>query len=157
MGDLRPEGHALATRPDLRAAAWIQANTPPESRFWVNSFFAFGGGAVVGSDGGWWLPLLASRANTVPPLNYSTDLPADSAYRQQINALQLQVKEQGLDNPAVTARLCEDGITHVYIGQRQGKVNAPADQAIDPQQLLANSEYQLVYHQDRVWIFALCP
>ncbi|MGD8462769.1 MAG: hypothetical protein PVI09_02790 [Anaerolineae bacterium] len=157
MGDLHPESHALATRPDLRAAAWIQANTPPESRFWVNSFFAFGGGAVVGSDGGWWLPLLASRSNTVPPLNYSTDLPADSAYRQQINALQLQVKEQGLDNPAVIARLCEDGITHVYIGQRQGKVNAPADQAIDPQQLLANSEYELVYRQDRVWIFALCP
>ncbi len=157
MADVRPEDHALVTRPDLRAATWIQANTPPEARFLVNSFFAYAGGALVGSDGGWWLPLLANRSNTVPPLNYITDLPPDAEYRQRINTLQHQVKEHGLDNPATIALLREEKVTHVYLGQRQGAVNSPPDQAIDPTRLLESSNYDLVYHEDRVWIFALSP
>lgn len=157
MADVRPVNHALVTRPDLRAAAWIQANTPPESRFLVNSVFAYAGGVIVGSDAGWWLPVLANRSNTVPPVNYSTDLPVDSDYRQRINGLQQKVKAHGLDDPAVIALLHDENVTHVYIGQRQGKVNAPADQAINPLQLLESPNYEPVYHQDRVWIFQLSP
>jgi len=157
MADVIPGDHALVTRPDLRAAAWMQANTPPESRFWINSFFAYGGGAVVGSDGGWWLPLLAHRSTMVPPLNYTTDLPADSEYRQEINNVHRQVAEHGLDDPAVIALLQEKNVTHVYIGQRQGGVNSPAEELIDPDQLVESDHYTEVYHQDRVWIFALNP
>src|SRR5690606_6528884 len=72
MGDLRVDLHALVTRPDLRAAAWIREQTPEDARFLVNSFFAYGGSSIVGSDGGWWLPLLAGRQTTLPPLTYSS-------------------------------------------------------------------------------------
>jgi hypothetical protein len=157
IADVRPEAHALVTRPDLRAAAWIQTNTPPESRFWVNSFFAYADTSVVGSDAGWWLPLLARRANTVPPLNYGSDLPVDSEYRQEINDLQHQIKASGLRDPAAITSLREAGVTHVYIGQRQGTVNAPRDQVIDPYELSKDPHYDVIYHEDRVWIFALLP
>lgn len=157
MGDLHPKDHALVTRPDVRAAEWIEAHTPSDARFWVNSFVAFGGGAVVGSDGGWWLPLLANRSNTVPPLNYSTDLPPNSDYRQRINTLQQQVKKHGLDSPTAVSLLRQEKITHIYIGQRQGSVNSSPEQTINPAQLLEHPNYDLIYHQDRIWVFALCP
>jgi hypothetical protein len=157
MEDINPIPHALVTRSDVRAAAWIQANTPPEARFLTNSFFAFGGGAIVGSDGGWWLPLLAKRSNTVPPLNYSSDLPADSDYRQRIDELARQVQAHRLDAPEILTLLRAEGVTHVYIGQRQGRVNYAGEQILDPEQLVRSDNYDLVYHQDRVWIFALDP
>lgn len=157
IADVRPNDFALVTHPDLRAAAWIQANTPVQSRFWVNSFFAYGGGAVVGSDGGWWLPLLTDRSNMVPPLNYATDLPASSEYRQRINNLHREIKEHGLGDPAVIELLRKKDITHVYVGQRQGRVNYTGEQIIQPHQLVESDHYTEVYHQDRVWIFALTP
>jgi hypothetical protein len=59
--DIQPAQFSLVTWPDMRAAAWIQENLPPEARFLVNSFFAYGGDVVVGADAGWWLPLLADE------------------------------------------------------------------------------------------------
>jgi hypothetical protein len=48
--------------------------------------------------------------------------------------------------------LHERDITHVYIGQRQGRVNYNG-QVLDAQQLLSSPNFRLAYHQDRVWIF----
>jgi len=35
--------------------------------------FAYGDSVIVGSDGGWWLPLLARRQTTLPPINYGSE------------------------------------------------------------------------------------
>jgi len=43
----------------------------------------------------------------------------------------------------------------VYIGQRQGRVNYGGPYVLDPQQLLADPNFRLAYHQDRVWIFQI--
>ncbi len=153
MGDMRPSQHALVTRPDLHAMAWIQGNTPKDARFLINSFFAYGGGVIVGSDGGWWIPLLAKRANTVPPLNYGTEKEPYPNYREWVNTLSAEIRDKGIDHPDVLALLRERGITHVYIGQRQGRVNYSGLQVLDAQQLLASPYFRPVYHQDRVWIF----
>jgi len=67
LRDIAISSGAMVTRPDLRAMAWIQANTPQNSRFLVNSFLANSNSAVVGSDAGWWLPLLAHRPTSLPP------------------------------------------------------------------------------------------
>ncbi|MGQ9846765.1 MAG: hypothetical protein ACUVQP_04590, partial [Bacteroidales bacterium] len=56
--DVHPSQYALATRADIRAARWIDENLPEEAKILVNSFFAYGGSVIVGSDGGWWLPSL---------------------------------------------------------------------------------------------------
>ncbi|MDD3827992.1 MAG: hypothetical protein PHY79_18655 [Anaerolineae bacterium] len=153
LSDLDPRTHALVTRPDVRAAAWIRANTPPESRFLVNSFFAYGGTSPVGSDGGWWLPLLAGRQVTVPPLAYGGEVPLEAGARLRIQELNARVHDSALDDPALLALLRAEGVTHVYVGQRQGRVNSSGENAINPHLLAESASYRLVYQQDRVWIF----
>jgi hypothetical protein len=153
LGDVRPFQHALVTRPDMRAMVWMRENTPEDARFLVNSFFAYGGGVIVGSDGGWWLPLLAGRANTVPPLNYGTERGPMPDYRQWINDLTWQVQGTSMDAPAILDMLGERGITHVYIGQQQGRVNYSGPDVLAPEALLNSAHYRLAYHQDRVWVF----
>ncbi|MDY6877943.1 MAG: DUF6541 family protein [Chloroflexota bacterium] len=155
MEDIRVSQHALVTRPDMRAMAWIRENTPEDARFLVNSFFAYGGSVVVGSDGGWWLPFLTGRANTVPPLNYGTERGPEPDYREWVNDLTRQIQGMGIDDPATLTMLQERGITHVYIGQQQGRVNYGGPDVLDPETLLGSTRYQLVYYQDRVQVFRL--
>jgi hypothetical protein len=157
LGDLDPAFHTLVTRPDVRAASWIEDNTAAGARFLVNSFSVYANSSIVGSDGGWWLPLLAGRQTTVPPLNYSSEQGPTPDYRWQVNELAQQVQERGPTDEQVMALLRQAGVTHVYIGQRQGRVNYDGPVALDPEALLAHPDYDLQYHQDRVWIFALSP
>jgi len=149
-----PQRHALVTRPDVRAASWLRENTPLDAKFLVPFFFAYGGTAVVGSDGGWWLPLLAGRATTVPPLSYGLELRPDDAYHQEITELAHQVQQHGLDDPATLELLHQRGVTHVYVGQRQGRVNYDGA-VLAAAQLEQSASYRSVYHQDRVWVFVI--
>jgi hypothetical protein len=119
----------------------------------INSFFAYGGSVIVGSDGGWWLPLLAGRANTVPPLNYSMEKEPWPGYREWVNDMTRQVQGEGIDDPTTLAMLQERGITHVYVGQQQGRVNYSGPDVLDPWALLRGTHYRPIYHQDRVWVF----
>ena len=153
LGDLQVMTHALVTRPDIRAAEWIQENTPQDARFLVNSFFAYDDTVIVGSDGGWWLPLLAQRQTTLPPLTYGSEGGPRPDYVQWINALTTEIQNKGIAHPDVLALLRERGVTHVYIGQRQGRVNYGGPYVLEPGQLLASPNFRLVYHQDRVWVF----
>ena len=108
---------------------------------------------IVGSDGGWWLPLLADRANTAPPLNYGTERGPWSGYREWVNDITRQVQEAGIDDPATLGMLEERGITHVYLGQGQGQVGADAVQLLSPEALSTSPAFSIAYHQDRVWVF----
>jgi hypothetical protein len=153
VDDLRVDSSVLVTRPDVRAAAWIQNNTPQDARFLVNTFFAYGDTTIVGSDGGWWLPLLARRRTNLPPINYTSESGSRLDYREWINALPLEIQKKGIEHPDVWAALRERGITHIYIGQRQGRVNYGGSFVLQPAQLLANPRFRLIYHQDRVWVF----
>ena len=149
--------HALVTRPDLRAAAWIQENTPPEARFLVNSFRAYSGSAVVGSDAGWWLPLLAQRQTTLPPLSYGLEVEPWPGYRKYVSGMTILIEEQGVLHPDSIAALQERDVSYVYIGQQQGRVNYYGPAVLDPNQLLSSDHFKLVYRQDRVWIFEFVP
>jgi hypothetical protein len=155
LGDLNINAHALITRPDIRAMAWIRENTPKSAKFLINSFFAYGGSVVVGSDGGWWLPLLAGRANTVPPLNYGVEKGPRPDYRIWVNELTAQVQQFGIDSSEVLKLLKDRAVTHIYIGQQGGAVNYKGPKTLDPNVLLKSSHYRLIYHQDRVWIFEI--
>ena len=157
LDDVHIADHALVTSPDLRAALWIQAHTPPTARFLVNSFFAFGGNGIVGSDGGWWLPLLAYRQTMLPPTTYGFELGPRPDYVTWINTLPRVIQAEGIDQPATLALLAERGITHVYLGQRQGLVNSGAAEVLQPDELLASPHFRPIYHQDRVWVFELVP
>jgi hypothetical protein len=152
-----PQIYMMVTRPDLRAMTWIRENTGPDARFLVEGFRAFYNTAAVGSDAGWWLPLLAGRDNTMPPLYaLSSEKPVEPGYSRQVIDLVAALETTPLNAPEGVALLCEQGISHVYIGQLQGLVGISwLAQLYTPEELVNQPAYQQVYHQDRVYIFAL--
>jgi hypothetical protein len=152
--DLNMADHALVTRPDLRAAEWIRENTAKDDRFLVNSFFAYGDSSIVGSDGGWWLPLLSSRQTTLPPLTYSSERGTRPNYQEWINSLPAEILDKGIYDPDVLAKLSKRGVTHIYIGQQQGHVNYSGP-TLDPKRLMGSNHFKQIYNQDRVWIFEI--
>jgi hypothetical protein len=156
LKDVKPQGAALITRSDQRAARWIDSNLPEQARFLVNAFFAYNDWVIVGSDGGWWLPLTARRQTSLPPINYGNEQSSQPDYRQQVNNLQSEIIAKGIDHSDVLRMLKERGIRYIYIGQRQGRVNNP-NHTLDPQVLLASPAFKLLYHQDRVYIFEVLP
>jgi hypothetical protein len=154
--DVQPHLYALATWPDVRAVAWIDANLPRQARLLVNSFFAYSDSVAVGSDGGWWLPLLASRQTSLPPINYAFEQGDRPDFYDWTNVVP-RAQQAGPDDPAFRALLYDRGYTHVYIGQKQGRTNYLGPHVLSPQDLLESPYYRPVYHHDRVWIFEISP
>jgi hypothetical protein len=151
--DIKPAEFSLMTRPDLNAFNWIDANIPNNAGFLVNSFFAYGGTVVAGSDGGWWLPLLAGHKTNLPPITYGFESDPWPGYKDWVHSLTAAVLDKGIDDPQVLSMLAERGIQYVYVGQLQGSVNYPGPYPLAPDILLASQHFQPVYHQDRVWVF----
>jgi hypothetical protein len=81
LKDMSAREPAFVTPADLSAARWIDENTPANARFLINGFFP-NPGAVVGSDAGWWLPLLAHRQTVLPPLLYISERGPRPDYRE---------------------------------------------------------------------------
>ena len=125
LDDIQPLQHALVTHPDLRASAWIASHLPSDAHVLVNAFLAFGGSNVVGSDGGWWLPLFSRRQTMLPPLNYGSEKGSRPDYQAWANALVTEIQAKGIDHPDVINLLEQRGIDYLYIGQRHGVVNSP--------------------------------
>jgi len=148
--DVLDPGFQIVTPADEQAMTWIRENTPRDARFLTNAFFAYGDYVVVGSDAGWWIPLLTSRGNTVPPLNYSMEVADPPDYREQVNALIRQTIEGDLKDPDMVRYLQDQGITHVYIGRTGGPL-------LDPQTLQSSPHYDLLYEHDGVFIFTIRP
>lgn len=157
-----PANFAYVTRPDTRAMVWIREHLPGDAHFLVEGYGIYGGKTIVGGDAGWWIPLLAHRQNTMPPqyaiLNES---PIQPDFTQRMVALVKNLETIPLDSPEGVRLLCGEGVTHVYIGQGQGKIGFNAIQLFSPDELLDSQDYSLLYHQDRVYVFALkagiCP
>jgi hypothetical protein len=112
----------------------------------------------VGADGGWWISLLAERENTMPPqyalFNETANPPT---YSNSVVELVAILEINNPSSPEVLKILCDWGITHIYIGQSQGETGAGAIKLYEPQDFLDISPFELVYHQDRVYIFTLQP
>jgi len=143
----------LVTPADERAMVWIRANTSSSARFLVNGFFAYGDTVVVGADGGWWIPLLAGRENTIPPLTYGSEAPVSADYPRQVNELVSQLQASDLSTAESLKLLKQKGITHVYVGQQEGRVGNPGEPLLPVETLLTSPYYEPVYHEDQVWIF----
>ncbi|MFU8771537.1 MAG: hypothetical protein ACNA8H_03845 [Anaerolineales bacterium] len=156
ISDFQPSHHSLATRADIRAFQWINENTPTDALFLVNNFVAYGGNAVVGSDGGWWVPLLAHRQTVLPPLNYGSERGPYANYHNWITQLGKDIEREGHLHPTLLAEYQQRGITHVFVGQQQGQVNN-FNAVLDPDELLAHPSFYPIYNQDRVWIFEFNP
>jgi hypothetical protein len=171
-------GYALATRPDVRAAQWIEENLPPDAVVLIRGTLYFpevssqgeemswwtavvGGSHAMGLDGGVWLPVLSRRAVTIPvPYLLQSEAPEQAGYTGAVNSLTQRLLEVPVTSAEGIASLCQfpSPITHLYLGQRQalfaklstGLASAPL---FDVEQLKKSTVFHLVYHQDRVMIF----
>jgi hypothetical protein len=154
LWDVNPSVYALVTRPDLRAAEWIKENTDPSNRFLINTLLISNDTIVVGTDGGWWLPILARRKVTVPPVTYILEQEVWPDLRTETSSFASEIKQKGVDHPEVLSSMIAKGIKYIYIGQQHGSVNSPTP-FLDINRLLDNSHFLPIYHQDRVWIFLI--
>jgi hypothetical protein len=155
MGIVKPS-YVMVTRPDTRAMAWIRETTPSQACFLVEGFRIYDGRSAVGADAGWWIPLLASRQNTMPP-QYAlmNEEPVEQGYTRNVVDLVAHLETTALDSRAGMQPLCDWGITHVYVGQGQGETGAGAVQLFSPDALEGSPFFNKAYHQDRVRIFVL--
>lgn len=127
---------------DEAAMPWIRQHTPPTARFLINTEFWLAN-AAIGTDAGYWLPLLAGRETTMPPM-YASD--AEPEYIEQVNAL-ARAAEVAPTAPGTMAMLRAAGVTHVYIGQRGG--------SLQPEVLAADPHFRPIYHQGPVWVLVV--
>jgi hypothetical protein len=149
--------YALVSQADTVALDWINDNTPSNATFLVNGFLIYGGRSVVGSDAGWWIPFLAGRNNTMPP-QYAllNEVEAIPGYGGRVVQLVADLNEHAPTSTEGLEELCAFGVTHIYIGQGQGKVaREDLTPFLIPSDLVASPFFELQYHQDRVWIFAV--
>ncbi len=155
LHEVQPGRYALLTRPDREAMAWIQHHLPEGARFLINGFLAYQGQDAVGSDGGWWLPLLARRAALIPPLPYAIERTRDPLLAARLREW---IARLTAGDPQAVRELAGQGWCYVYIGQRQGRVNAPGPPLWIPE-AMRGGPWEVRYHQDFVWIFKWqdCP
>ncbi len=130
----------FVTKSDLKAMAWIRENVPEDARFAINTHFWLSY-AAIGADAGYWIPFLTGRKTTLPPMLYSE---GSYEYIEEVNAL-ARATVKLCENDDTLSTLAENGVTHIYIGQRGG--------CLRPQRLLASPDYEAIYHQDGGWIF----
>lgn len=157
--DIMKPWHIMVMRPDIRAMTWIRQHIPQDAIFLVEGFRIYNGYSAVGADAGWWIPLLAGRRNTMPP-QYAllNERQATPGYNQRVVELVAALEDTNLDTVEGVQLLCDWEITHIYIGQGQGLVGASLQQQLyTPDEIRKNPALELLYHEDRVYIFQLPP
>jgi hypothetical protein len=154
----------LVSQADMAAMEWIRANTPPDARFLINSFPAYGGNLVVGNDAGWWIPLLAARQTHIPTITYGSERGATPSYGDSLNRFAAELRGLPLTNaqPVVIdlttrearALLKAARIRYIY----NGAVSSPAIAATDHfnrDALRSSRSFRRVYNAGNVEIFEL--
>ncbi|MFP4082750.1 MAG: DUF6541 family protein [Candidatus Aminicenantes bacterium] len=146
---------------DIEAFAWIKKNVPQEALFLVNGFLVFDESTVVGSDAGWWLPYYTLRANTVPPVVYTLETVKPEVDNRSFTRIASLIETSRGDPARLRSILCQEGVTHVYLGEKRGRVGYGAEPLVLEKWLEEISDFTLIYQNSRaqVWHFdrSLCP
>jgi hypothetical protein len=142
----------LFTPADELAMDWIRGNTPPDARFVVNMFPAYGDSLVVGSDGGWWIPLLTQRQTTLPPITYGSERAAVAGFARRINGFAKSLRDNPLPSDKALALCREQGIRYIYSGAQSEQIDK-----FDVEKLRESPALQVVYEEDGVVIFEILP
>lgn len=131
----------LASEADLDAIHWIEANTPPNARFFINvTHWQYG--IYRGVDGGWWIDLLTGRETILPPVMYAL---GTSEYYNQINSWAEQASHVEGCTDGFKDLIREAGLTYVFLGSEPG--------ALRPDEVSACQYLSMVYEQGGVSIY----
>jgi hypothetical protein len=131
----------FVTQADEAAMDWIATHTPADATFAIRPLFQLPA-SVIGVDGGYWLPYLAGRQVTIPPMVYFAD--GDDEYVADVFTLSKAISE--VQSPAALAELLKERhIAYVYIGAREPDERREV--------LLASPQFESLYDQGGVTIF----
>lgn len=121
--DVIEADRVIATPADARALAWVRERTPPDAVFLASGRPTYGDTVVLGEDGGWWLPVLADRACTIPPLIVGHERTVEADYRPRTVAL-AQAAAADLTAADTVEQLRRVGVTHAYVGPTATSLSA---------------------------------
>lgn len=154
----------MLTAADEQAMQWIRDNVPADARFVVNTFPAYGGTLIAGSDGGWWITQLTGRWTNLPPMTYGSEKWEREDFYATTNDLVASLRGKPLTDLAPVAvnlttaenlqRLRDADITHIYIGANATPGPDVADH-IDVDALRNSDAFRMIYDQAGVLIFEL--
>ncbi len=144
IGILNPD--TILVRPaDLPALAWLDENVPADAKIAVNSWKWLGETWAGGDGGAWIVPLnQPPRTTTTPPADYIYS-PALAQEVRAFNEAATAVTDWAAADTAVWLR--EQGITHLFVGQRGG--------FLDPAALHRNPGLRVIYAADGVFVFEI--
>lgn len=124
---------------DVGAFAWIRTHTPPNARFIIGTN-PWAPNVSIGSDAGYWLPVLSERWTDLPPFFYATAPP------DQVNAVNQRVQRARdlANHPAALAEFARSiHAQYVFVGVRGSE--------FDPRRLVESGRFRTVY-RDGAWV-----
>ena len=136
----------FVTDADVNAMAWINANTPSDALFAVNTHLWLPR-APIGTDGGYWIPYFTGRTTTTSNMLFDLGSPD---YRERVRDISEAVVRLSTDNAALDD-LRKLGVDYVYVGENGNF----AGKALDSAQLSQAAGISEVYQQDGVSIWAI--
>lgn len=143
--------YQVLTEADAEAAQWVAREIPPGAKIFVNGFPAYGS-LVVGSDGGWWLPLLSGHQTNVPPVTYGSEA-TRPGFMTAVRDLNRDFRATTLAAPDAPARLRAAGYSYLYDGPTAAKLPAGISELITPEVLQNVAGYEVVYRKGGVTIW----
>jgi hypothetical protein len=132
---------------DLNAMNWIKANTEGNATFLIDAYsFDFLPEYITGIDGGYWIPIIAKRNVTIPPMTYLLEKPFDKNYVEKVVAL--SKAEESITSESTIDFLIKNNVSYIYFGGKNlGKLKL--------QNLQNNPYLEPVYSKYGVWIFRI--
>lgn len=131
----------FTTPADVAALRWIEQNTPPSARFFINST-PWQMGMYRGVDGGYWITPTTGRHTLVPPAAYGWGSGDDITSRNELIKRASQVKGCSEEFWSLVQA---DQLTHIYMRELAG--------TLQPGDLSACEGVEVVYAQEGVWVY----
>ena len=131
---------------DLAAMQWIEKNVSPEALFVVNGIEPYWSpGWFVGIDAGYWIPLLAHRSTTMPPMIYPLEWGSPEVLASMLEASQEFLAWNEDPTSPLDPILRQHGITHIFAGLHEP--------ALALSELANEPGLSVGCRRDVVWVF----
>jgi hypothetical protein len=134
---------------DIEAMSWIEANTPKDAVFAINTYMWLGN-APHGTDGGYWIPFFTGRRTTTGTMIANQG--PENFNNQIINWSRAEEDVAVNSNDHSVYELCQQGVNYIYIGVK-GDFSAPG---LDEKAIQKIPSVKILYQNGGVFIFRLC-
>lgn len=142
-------GHIYLRPSDLLVMNWIENNLPTDALFVVNALqFDWSPGWMIGSDAGYWIPLLSNRGSVMLPMVYFMEWVNPVAIQRLEQIYQVTDSREGGIADSRCSTLKKYNITHIFTSFTPD-IHMPTSMKL--------TCIRVCYRQDHRWVFELTP